>query len=57
MGQVDVYEGLFICNSLCHNRILGVERGSFVNMSFEIVGSSDIALPWLEIWSIFGWVW
>jgi len=36
--------------------ILGVERGSVVNMSFGIVGSGDIALPWLEIWPILGWV-
>lgn len=36
---------------------LGVERGSVVvNMSFGIVGFGDIALPWLEIWPIFGWV-
>lgn len=49
-------EGFFICNSLCRIRILGVERGSVVNMSFGIVGSGDIALPWLEIWPIFGWV-
>jgi hypothetical protein len=47
-----VKDSLFVT----HSAVTGfwVERGSVVNMLFEIVGSGDIALPWLEIWSIFG---